>query len=285
MIIDNAGVALHVAEDGNPDGPTVLVLHGITSCTTTWDWLVPHLAADHRVLRLDFRGHGQSGRAEGTYHFPSYVSDAVAVCEQLAGGPCVILGHSLGGGTAAALAQQRPELVRGIVLEDPALAGRDQVQVARGDNSLFVTFQLMRQSVPMMQQMGTTAEQLEAIVAQAPGADGKPLGESMHPDALHAMAVGLLQLDATVLDPVLDASMVTAFDAHATIPVPTLVLAADGASPDAVVRAPDIALLAQHSPHAEVRIVAGAGHLIHDSLAHRETLLQAVLGFLAEHAG
>lgn len=283
MIIDNEGVALHVAEDGNPDGPTVLVLHGITSCTTTWDWLVPHLAPTYRVLRLDFRGHGQSGRAEGTYHFPFYRSDAIAVCEQLAGGPCVVLGHSLGGGTAAALAQQRPDLVRGIVLEDPALAGRDQLQGDRGDNSLLAGFQLMRQSVPMMQQMGTSIDDLAAIVAQVPGAGG-PLGDSMHPDAVRAMAVGLLQLDATVLDPVLDASMVIAFDPNATIPVPTLVLAADGASPDAVVRAPDIALLAQHSPHADVRVVAGAGHLIHDSLAHRDTLLQALLGFLAAHA-
>lgn len=99
MFIDNDGVALHVADDGQHDAPVVLVLHGITSCTTTWDWLVPHLVDTHRILRLDFRGHGQSGRAPGTYHFPSYLSDAIAVCEQLAGGPAFVLGHSLGGGT------------------------------------------------------------------------------------------------------------------------------------------------------------------------------------------
>ena len=286
MIIDNAGVALHVAQDGDPDGPTVLVLHGITSCTATWDWLVPHLAADYRVLRLDFRGHGQSGRAEGTYHFPSYLSDAVAVCEQVAGGPCVVLGHSLGGGTAAALAQKRRDLVRAIVLEDPALAGSDQQRGERGGGSLLAGFQLVRQSVPMMQQLGTTPEQLVGILAMTPATTGgATLGDSLHPDAIAAIAVGLLQLDATVLDPVLEASMVAAFDANATIPVPTLVLAADGSSADAVVREPDIALLAQHSPHADVRVVAGAGHLIHDSIAHRATLLDAVLDFLAVNAG
>ena len=97
MIIDNEGVALHVVEDGNPDGATVLLLHGITSCTDTWNWLVPHLVADYRVLRLDFRGHGQSGRAESHCSFPAYVSDAIAVCEQVAGGPSIVIGHSLGG--------------------------------------------------------------------------------------------------------------------------------------------------------------------------------------------
>jgi len=246
---------------------------------------VPLLAPNHRVLRLDFRGHGQSGRAEGTYHFPSYLADAVAVCEQAAGGQCVVVGHSLGGGTAAALAQQRPDLVRGIVLEDPALANRGHEQVTLEGNSLFAVFQMVRQMVPMLQQSGMMPEALAEALAITPGTDGAPMGAAMHPDAIHAMAVGLLQLDAAVLDPVLDGSMITAFDTEATIPVPGLVLAADGASPDAVVRAPDIERLAAHSPLVEVRIVAGAGHLIHDSLAHRGTLAAALLEFLAAHPG
>ena len=45
--------------------PPILVLHGITQSTATWGWLVPHLADTHRVVRLDFRGHGRSGRTPG----------------------------------------------------------------------------------------------------------------------------------------------------------------------------------------------------------------------------
>ncbi len=281
MIIDNEGVALHVADDGPADAPVVLLLHGITSCTTTWDWLVPQLATSHRVLRLDFRGHGASGHAPGTYHFPSYVSDAIAVCEQVAAVPCVVLGHSLGGGTAAAMAQQRPDLVRGVVLEDPALAGASRLRAEGDENSLLGAFQIMRQSIPMLQQAGLPVEQVAAAVAAAPGSAGGTLGETMQPDAIHAMAVAMLQLDASVLDPVLDGSVVTSFDARAPLPGPALVLAADGASPDAVVRAHDIDLLATHSPHVEVRVVRGAGHLIHDSLAHRDTLRDALFEFLA----
>ena len=281
MFIDNDGVALHVADDGQHDAPVVLVLHGITSCTTTWDWLVPHLVDTHRILRLDFRGHGQSGRAPGTYHFPSYLADAIAVCEQLAGGPAFVLGHSLGGGTAAALAQQRPDLVRGLLLEDPALASRDQLQGEHDGNTLLGAFQLIRQGVPRLQQSGMSVEQLTGIVAAGPRPAGGTLGDTMYPDAIRAMAVAMLQLDATVLDPVLDGSMITSFDPAATIPVPATVLAADAASPDAVVRAIDIERLAQYSPHVAVRMLAGAGHLIHDSLAHRNTLRDALLALLA----
>lgn len=284
MIIDNQGVSLHVAQDGNPDGPTVLILHGITASTDTWNWLMPHLATDYRVLRLDFRGHGQSGRAEGSYHFPSYVSDAIAVCEQVAGGPSFLIGHSLGGGTAAAIAQQRPDLVRGLMLEEPALAGPRQPGSESPAGALLDAFKLMRQMVPLIQQSGMTIEALVEALAAAPGISGAPVGESMQPDALAATAAALLQLDVTVLDPVLDASMITSYNPNETIFVPGMVLAGDSSQPDTIVQADEIALLAQHSPHIDVRVVAGAGHLIHDSLRFRATELAAFQEFLAANA-
>lgn len=284
MIIDNQGVSLHVQENGNPDGSTVLMLHGITGSTDTWDWLVPHLESDYRILRLDFRGHGKSGRAEGTYHFPSYVSDAIAVCEQVASGPCVVIGHSLGGGSAAAMAQQRPELVSGLVLEDPAIMGPPQPDAESSASGLTDAFKMMRQMVPMMQQSGMTVDALAQTMASAPSLSGGTMGEALQPDALAAMATALLQLDATVLDPVLDGSITAAYNPHGTIPVPGLVLAGDSAQPDTIVRAGEIALLAQHSPHVEVRVVANAGHLIHDSLVHRATMLAAIQEFLAANA-
>ena len=53
-------LTLHYEDDGDPGAPPILILHGITQSTATWRWLVPHLVADHRVVRLDFRGHGES---------------------------------------------------------------------------------------------------------------------------------------------------------------------------------------------------------------------------------
>jgi pimeloyl-ACP methyl ester carboxylesterase len=53
-------VTLHYEDDGDPDAPPVLFLHGLGQSAATWEWVVAHLAADHRVVRLDFRGHGSA---------------------------------------------------------------------------------------------------------------------------------------------------------------------------------------------------------------------------------
>jgi esterase len=280
MDIMNGEVRLHVEADGDPTAPPLLLLHGITQSGATWEWLLPDLAPGYRVLRLDFRGHGQSDRAPGTYNFPSYVSDAVAVCEQVAGAPVAVIGHSLGGGTGAALGQQRPDLARALVLEDPAIMERpDDIE----ENSLMDGFRLMRESVPALQQGGIPLDVLRDTLASAPSPVGTPFGELVHADALDVMARTLLQLDATVLDPVLDGTMVQAFDPSKPIPVPTLVLAADPTSPDAVVRPEDAERLVATSPLAECRVMAGSGHLMHDSLGQRDAFRDAVLAFLAEH--
>ena len=281
MRIDHDGVSLHVAEDGNPDGPVVLFLHGITSCTDTWNWALPDLVATHRVLRLDFRGHGDSARAPGTYAFNNCVTDAIAVCEQVIGGPAVLVGHSLGGGTAAAVAQRRPDLVRAVLLEDPAIM-QGAPEAADGEpNALLTVFGMMRQMIPMLQASGVTVEALVGILNDSPSMDGRPFKESMHPDAIEAMASGMLRLDSSVLAPVLEGTLDAVFDGHSPLPVPGIVLAGDEAKPDTIVRGGEKALLAQHSPHIDVRVVSGAGHLIHDSLVYRDVMRAALQELLA----
>ena len=127
--IRNGPIELHVAADGDPAAPPILLLHGITSYGGTWDWIPPDLVDRFHVLRLDFRGHGASDRTPGDYFPEGCVSDAVDAIEQAAGKPCVVMGHSLGGATAAALVQQHADLVVAAVMEDPPLgaAGADGV--------------------------------------------------------------------------------------------------------------------------------------------------------------
>ena len=276
-------LTLHYEDDGDPQAPPVLVLHGITQSTATWEWLVPHLADAHRVVRLDFRGHGRSGRTPGAYVFRGYVADATAICEQVLGQAAVIIGHSLGGGTAAGLAQTRAELVRGVVLEDPAIMAPSASSLAEATagNTLLDGFRLMRASIPHMQEAGMSATDLAELLRNAPSPSGPLFGDAVHDDALHAMAEAMLQLDATVLDPVFDGSSVPVFDPERELPVPGIVLAGDPSSPDTIVRETDLALLAKHSPKVERRVVTGAGHLIHDSKQHRQAFLDAVHDLLA----
>jgi pimeloyl-ACP methyl ester carboxylesterase len=275
----NDDVELFVEVDGDPSAPPLLLLHGITSSGRDWEWFVPRLAERHWVLRLDFRGHGRSGRAPGAYGIEGYVSDAVAVCREVAGGPCVVMGHSLGGGTAVTLAQLNPELVRALVLEAPPIAATDD-HAALDDNSLLLAFRLMREMVPQLQAGGMTVDALAGLLAAMPTAAGRPLAETLHPDAVTVTAASLLELDVSVLDPVLERTIRGVFEPDRPLPVPTLLVAADPASPDCLARPVDIARLSAASPHVEVVTLAGATHLIHDELAQRDAFVSVVLGFL-----
>ena len=170
-ITSASGVRLHVEIDGPADGAPVLVLHGITGCAATWDWLVPIIAETHRMVRLDFRGHGDSDRTPGAYSSEGYVSDATAVCEALFDGPCAVIGHSLGGVTALGLAQTRPDLVDAMVLEDPPMGierGNRQLE----GNSLLDAFRMMRHSVPALQASGIDLASMTPMLAQTPSAVG-----------------------------------------------------------------------------------------------------------------
>jgi esterase len=273
------GVRLHVEIDGPGDGPPVLVLHGITSCTATWDWLVPLVAATHRMVRLDFRGHGDSDRTPGAYRPSGYVADATAVCEALFDGPCTVIGHSLGGVTALGLAQTRPDLVDALVLEDPPMGaprGAGAATALEG-NSLLDAFRMMRRSVPAVQASGIDLTTLTTILGSTPSAAGPTFAEALHDDAVAAMASALLRLDASVLDPVLSGTEMTwVYDVDRPVTQRGVLVAADPSSSDCACRPEFIERAVAAGIEFEVRTPVGSGHLIHDSRGSREHIAQAV---------
>jgi len=118
ITIGNAGVSLAASVYGQPDAPPVLLLHGISNSRDVWyDWAV-ELSDRYRVYTLDFRGHGHSARA-GRYAIADYVSDAESILSAI-GAPTRVVGHSLGGVVAGALAQSDSALVHSALMLDPA---------------------------------------------------------------------------------------------------------------------------------------------------------------------
>ena len=283
MDIRNGTSILHVADTGDEsDRPVLLLLHGIISSGRTWAWIVPEVANRFRVLRLDFRGHGRSDRTPHEYMPADYVGDAVAVLKHV-GRPCVVIGHSLGGGAAAALTQQRPDLVIGAIMEDPPLkpSTPSSDSASLETNYLLERLRLMRQSIPALQESNTSLQALVELLSAAPDAAGTAtFGATLTPDALESMAAGLLAVDATVLDPVLDSTTYSFIDPAVGFGVPSLIIAADPSKPDAVAD-PRIAQdYADMSSDTEVVVVSGAGHLIHGEQASRAMFLTAVTSFL-----
>lgn len=124
---------LNVSWHGRPldQAPVMLFLHGLTDCGAGWPEAVDHWQRDYAILALDQRGHGQSPRFTREQHDGPpgdvMVEDAVALLEQMPRPP-VVVGHSLGGAVALAAAVRRPDLVRALVLEDPAPRRPDESQ-------------------------------------------------------------------------------------------------------------------------------------------------------------
>ncbi|HEY3366763.1 MAG TPA: alpha/beta hydrolase [Symbiobacteriaceae bacterium] len=108
--------------DFGGNGPNVLALHGLYGRGALWAGPAAWLTAHFRVVALDQRGHGHSDKPDDAYSRDHYVNDAIATIEQLRLGPVYLLGHSMGALNAWVLAARRPDLVRGLVLEDMTAA-------------------------------------------------------------------------------------------------------------------------------------------------------------------
>lgn len=285
MQIHHDDVNLEVTVDGADGAPPLVLLHGIISSSRTWDWLVPRLAGSWRVIRLDFRGHGGSDRAPGKYGVDGYLADAVAVCQQVAGRACPVIGHSLGGVTAAALAQQRPDLVTRVLLEDAPLSmpQPEAGSAGRREDPLLGAFRVMHRTIPALQANAVTPEQFAQLMVSAPTARGDTFGEILHDDAMLTIAIGMLRVDASVLEPVLAGTIGREFDPGAPIEVPVTAIAADPTMPDALTLPADLEQLMATSPNVETATVNGAGHLIHDSKVGRAEFWRLVENFLAQN--
>ncbi|MDQ3764843.1 MAG: alpha/beta hydrolase [Actinomycetota bacterium] len=96
-------------------GEPLVLVHGTGAQASTWGGAVGDLAAGgYRVIAYDRRGYGRSiHRPVRDYRV--HVADLAAVVEHV-GAPAHVLGWSSGGSTALALAVQRPELCRGVVV-------------------------------------------------------------------------------------------------------------------------------------------------------------------------
>ncbi|MCU1569487.1 MAG: hypothetical protein JWR33_228 [Naasia sp.] len=245
-------VALPRYASGPGAGRPALLVHGLSSDAAGWWRVQEHLVgAGWRVTAVDLRGHGRAPRAD-SYGMGDYAADLAEVRDE--GGPWdVVLGHSLGASSSLLAAVDRPGWSRRLVLIDPVVSIDASGLASIGADAL----------------AEKSAATLESIAAAHP---------RWHRRDIEAKVAALERVDAAAIAlTVADPSGWQLRDALASVPVPTLLIAAD----------PDLGGLldpghAGEAAAANSRItaasVAGAGHSVHREDA--DALLSLVDRFL-----
>jgi len=108
---DGTSIAYTVAGEG----PDVVLVHCWLGDQSFYAETLADLARDHRVVALDLAGHGRSGKDRTDYTMAAFARDVLAVMDAERIGRAVIVGHSMGGTVALALAEAAPGRVDGIV--------------------------------------------------------------------------------------------------------------------------------------------------------------------------
>lgn len=126
-----SGVPIHYSVEG--DGPALVLLHGLATSSELWrlSGHVDALRDAFRVVLVDARGHGLSGRPTDVaeYAIASHVADVIAVMDDAGVETAVHVGFSMGGETALSLAAVHPRRTTGIITigSEPTAAAFEDV--------------------------------------------------------------------------------------------------------------------------------------------------------------
>ncbi|MFE1908010.1 alpha/beta fold hydrolase [Streptomyces gardneri] len=264
VVVAPDGVRLSCRDWGGA-GADVLLLHGLAGHAGEWDVTARALRdAGHRVLALDQRGHGSSGRRPEDVSRAAYVADVVAVVTELGLRRPVLMGQSLGGHTALLTAAAHPELPRALVLVEAGPGGSNP-GVQAGIAEWFADW-----PVPFPTR--------EAAVAYL-GGGKRPVGEGWA-SGLEQRGDGLWpRFDADVMVRSLDDNARRAFwDEWTAITCPVLAVLGQGTQ-GGIISAEEYAEMARLRPGLHGVSVPGTGHDTH--LERPEVLHSLVMAFLA----
>ncbi len=101
------------------DGPPLLILHGLYGSSANWSRHARWLAERYRVILPDLRNHGRSPH-HPRMDYPAMAADLIQLLDDCDCPQAVVMGHSMGGKAAMAMALAHPERVRALVVADIA---------------------------------------------------------------------------------------------------------------------------------------------------------------------
>ena len=234
------GLVLHYEDEGPAQAPALVFANSLGTDHRLWDQVVARLDGGLRMLRYDLRGHGLSDAPAAPYALDQHVADLAALMDGRDLSKALVIGLSVGGMIAMALAHARPDLVRAVVLSDTAhKIGTREMWDAR--------IAAIRQGG-----MAAVADPVLERWFAAEFRTARPADFAGYRTMLMRTPVeGYAATCATVRD-----ADLTAIAVRLDVPALCLVGAEDGATPPELVRS-----LAALLPNAGFEVIPRAGHL------------------------
>jgi pimeloyl-ACP methyl ester carboxylesterase len=275
-LFQNGTVALNYVE-GPASGPPLLLLHGITQRWQEFIQVIPALLSTYHVYAVDFRGHGKSGRAVGSYNGENYSRDVLEFIDQVVGEPVILFGHSLGGMVSLYLGANYQSRLRAQILGDC---------IVFGSKMAGTVLPSMFQNVYDLIAGGKSYEQLRREVPEmcleSPLFGKAPF--KMFPGCdepyLAAWARALSQLDPDVLKMTIDGRTLSGWNPDeliAKIACPTLLIQADPKM-GGLMTDNDVARIRAANPDVQHVHLNGVGHSLH--MFDPAPVLRALMNFL-----
>lgn len=106
------------------EGTPWLILHGTRDSKAVWEDLLDQYGANHFMIALDLRGHGQTDKPDVPYSFDMYIEDLYEFCNALGLKTINLIGHSLGGGLSMYYTIKHPNMVKKLILMGCAASHR-----------------------------------------------------------------------------------------------------------------------------------------------------------------
>ena len=262
---DTGEIVMNFAE-GEPTGKPLVLLHAATQSWQIWKWqtrheFLPTLAKGWQVYLPDLRGHGQSGRTTSGYGYEDFLPDVTAFIERQVGEPVVLVGFSLSASIALGVGARRPDLVRAVILLEPALASfRD------ADLNSFVD---MREMFTWLSETQTSACSVEDVMARC---------REIFPDNVEGETVDTAQavynLDPQFIDSALNNQLFKDYRPELFLPrlaCPALLVYGE-ARLGSVINDGDLELFRRNVPHGIAVHIYEAGHNVVGGETGRVTL-------------
>lgn len=262
------GRVFEASDEGSGGAEPVVLLHGFTGSKATWSALRRRLSRSRRVIAVDLPGHGGSDAGAGA--FAEVVESLDALLDALEVGACALLGYSLGGRLALALALARPRRVARLLLESasPGLADpAERAERRRQDEALAARIE--REGVAAFVEHWERLP-LFASLRSLPPDERDELRRQRLLCSAHGLAASLRSVGA--------GSQPWLGDRLGELAMPVVLVAgADDGKYRAIAEGMGASIAG-----ARVEIVAGAGHVPH--LERRAAFAAIVDGFLAAPA-